>query len=171
MVDGRTKRQHRVAPRECRRRGKVPSRSGAQRRGDGRRAVAAAPAPVGWRAVSYVSCREPSLGTGSLKAQIRATDAAAARLPAVVLTRYVDSGSCVDERGLGFALLRLEAEVEAGTIDVVVVEHISRFAADYAAALRFAVGLARTGVRIVEASGGPVRLGVLEAETLAGGAS
>ena len=121
-----------------------------------------------WRAACYISCRDPAQGPRSLETQMRRTDAAVADRTAVVLARYVDSGSQVDNRGLGHALRRLEVDAAAGAFDVVVVEHLSRFAPDYATALLFAMELSRTGVRIVEACGGPVDFGALASGPMSG---
>ena len=120
---------------------------------------AAPDAAPAWRAVAYLADPRPTDGAAALFGQKALAERRIAELPAVLVRLYVDSGRPDDAGVPAPALARLLADARAGRFDVVVVEHVSRFAPGLLDALRVAVALCLAGVEVVEARGGSVTMG------------
>jgi hypothetical protein len=108
------------------------------------------------RVVAYLSDFRAVDGTAELFGQMAAVDRCAASRLMAVMRYHADSGRPNGPPSYGHALVELVRDVRFG--DVVIVQHIARFASEYAMALRVALTLSARGVKVVEALGGDVRI-------------
>ena len=122
------------------------------------------------RAVAYLADFTVVDGAAGLFKQKAVIDGYALGSSIEILHYIVDSGEPAEAGVVGHGLERLLRTIRRSGEGAVLVEHVSRFAIDYAVALRVAAAMSAWGITVHEARGGPVlvRPG-LAADLAAGG--